>query len=45
MGKDLLVTSTDPSVDVSQPKVTGTTVGAKHGVDTAVIASVLPDGA
>lgn len=38
MSNSTIVTNTDPSVDASFPKVTGTTVGAKHALDVAIIA-------
>lgn len=37
MANSTIVTNTDPNVDASFPKVTGTTSGAKHALDTAVI--------
>jgi hypothetical protein len=37
LSNSLLVTSTDSTVNESFPKVTGTTVGAKHLLDVAIV--------
>lgn len=37
MPANLILTSTENAVDADQPKVTGSTVGLKHGLDVALV--------
>lgn len=39
MASNLIITSTEASVDADQPKITGTTLGSKHAMDVTLIGS------